>query len=1038
MGKRALELLVDEVLSAKAASVDSGGRNSLGQSARPVPSDAVCDRMFSPQLFKEVEKSVGAALTFDSACNDDGSNALCARFASPSRSFLQQDVSGERVWINPPYTHIKEWQQHYSECKLKAPEKTAAVFCVPAWTQVQSLMEKAGYQLLREFAFGEKLFSRPGPNGVRVPMEGTPWPVQLWYDPPAPSVSLRGLLPGEAGACPLVFRAYLSGWACKLLADTGATCADKADGYISKETVSKAGLRVTQSPLSAVRLASSSATPIVGSVRVNLRIDKYREDVHLLVLDQDIPGVDVVLALDWLDKRKSIIDVARGTITLRKGNKETKLFAIESPDRLPALAAMHSSASDTCEPLPAKKAARRIAAGARTFLMFVQPMVPEGTPPPVSPAQPASDLVDESKLQQLLDSYKDVFEEPTNPPERDIGHVIALTDDATPPAKRSYRLTQKEQAEVKRQVTELLAKGFIQPSQSPYGAPVIFVEKADGSLRMVFDYRALNKITLKRRYPMPNITDLFDKLAGAKVFSSLDLQQGYNQIRIHPADVEKTAFIAPGMGQFEWKVLCFGLTNAPATFQQVMNNMFGSRIGESVLVYLDDILVFSRTAEEHLKHLEDVLAVLRQNQFKAKLSKCQFNRPELNFLGHVVSRDGLKVDDRKIKVVRDWPVPTDLHKLRAFLGLANYFRRFIQGYSSLVAPLTSLTRADVPWHWDSVCQAAFEGVKVALTNAPVLKLPELDKPFTVWSDASVHGTGAVLLQEDRPVAYTSAKFSKAEYNYTTTDQECLGTVRALEEWRCYLEGAAAVTLVTDHQPLVYLQGQQRAEQLSRRQARWMEKLSRYTVTWEYRPGRINVADPLSRMYGPAGAAMPTLAVLDAVLRVIHASLARSDLGRAILKGYRNDPCLADANEVAKLRLRKEGGYWFKGTQVYVPPGPVRATLLREFHDAPHAGHRGRDRTLHALSQHYWWPKMQEEVRTHVQTCVSCQRNKPSNDKPAGLLQPLPVPTDVWESVSVDLITQLPQSRDGHDAIVVFVDRLSKMTHFVPKIGRAHV
>lgn len=294
----------------------------------------------------------------------------------------------------------------------------------------------------------------------------------------------------------------------------------------------------------------------------------------------------------------------------------------------------------------------------------------------------------------------------------------------------------------------------------------------------------------------------------------------------------------------------------------------------------------------------------------------------------------------------------------------------------------------MPWHWTDACQAAFEGVKFALTHAPVLKLPELDKPFMVISDASVHGTGAVLLQEDRPIAYTSSKFSKAEYNYTTTDQECLGTVLALEEWRCYLEGAPQVTLVTDHQPLVYLQGQQSAQMLNRRQARWMEKLSRFKVDWEYRPGRINVADPISRMYEPA---QSSKAVRDVVLAVLHASHSESSLFRRIINGYTTDPCLANAKKVAKLQLVNEDDVWYHSPSgsVYVPDDAgLRRELIAEFHGAKYSGHRGRDRTYKAIASLYWWPGLQTDVKSHIQSCDSCQRNKPSNVASGGQLQPL--------------------------------------------------
>jgi Reverse transcriptase (RNA-dependent DNA polymerase)/RNase H-like domain found in reverse transcriptase len=284
---------------------------------------------------------------------------------------------------------------------------------------------------------------------------------------------------------------------------------------------------------------------------------------------------------------------------------------------------------------------------------------------------------------------------------------------------------------------------------------------------MVLDYRALNKITIKRRYPMPNIQELFDKLQGAKIFSSLDLQSGYYQIKITEEDRPKTAFLTP-VGQFQFKVLCCGLTNAPATFQSVMNQIFKKQIEQGfVVVYLDDILVFSKTPDEHLKHLEEVLTVLQREHLRAKLKKCHFNQSEVKFLGHIVGREGLKVDPAKVQIINDWPVPNNLHEVRKLLGLSNYFRRFIQGYSKLVAPLTDLTRGGKSFEWTPECQHALEGIKHALTHAPVLQLPDQAKPYTIWSDASITGCGAVLFQDEHPVAYMSRKFTPAEVNYTT-------------------------------------------------------------------------------------------------------------------------------------------------------------------------------------------------------------------------------------------------------------------------------
>jgi hypothetical protein len=313
-----------------------------------------------------------------------------------------------------------------------------------------------------------------------------------------------------------------------------------------------------------------------------------------------------------------------------------------------------------------------------------------------------------------------------------------------------------EQAEVKSKQTDLSEKGLVEPSTSPYGAPILFVGKKDGSLRMVQGYRYLNKITIKNRYPLPRIDDLLDSISGMKYFTSLDLTSGYYRIRITVEDVPKTAFWTP-FGLYQFKVLTFGLTNAPATFQSVMNDMLRPYVGKFVVVYLDDILIFSKTAKEHLSHLRQVLQTLRENQFYANPKKCDFMKEEISFLGHQVSANGLKVDPEKVRAVADWRVPKDVHGVRSFLGLANYFRRFLQSHSKMVVPLTNLTRKDKCWEWTEECQEAFEKVKHALTNAPVLAPPELGKPFEMVLDASGVGLGAVLLQDGRHVAFESRK-----------------------------------------------------------------------------------------------------------------------------------------------------------------------------------------------------------------------------------------------------------------------------------------
>jgi hypothetical protein len=646
--------------------------------------------------------------------------------------------------------------------------------------------------------------------------------------------------------------------------------------------------------------------------------------------------------------------------------------------------------------------------------------------------------------------------------------------------------------EVRQQVQDLLAKGLIEPSQSPYGAPILIVRKKDGSLRMCIDYRALNRITVRNSYPLPLISDLLDRLAGATVFSSLDLQSGYHQIRITESDQPKTAFKTP-MGLFHFKVLPFGLTNAPSTFQAVMNQIFGDLIGRSVLVYLDDIMVYSSTPAEHLVHLREVLSRLRQHKLFIKMSKCEFNKPELCFLGHVVGRHGVRADPQKTVAVTQFPQPRTVSELRSFLGMANYFRRFVRHYSSIVAPLNALLAGKgknaplTPEQWTPECEVAFSRVKQALTSPETLAMPDFSKPFVVTTDASDLGLGAVLEQDGRPVAYESRKFNAAELNYTVTEKELLAVVHALRVWRCYLESSISFLVRTDHNPNVFFQSK---SSLSRREARWNDFLQQFNFQWEYVKGPANVvADPLSRSFAglaslgavtrsravppivtridrpiPAAdvaavvqsfrtsAVLPTMdapgspsALVDVTPSVLASSPSRSAALPPRLQGgrdasllarmrsaYHDDPLVSE-DSVAQWSLRCHKDLWWRGSQVVVPNSPaIRDAILEELHDSPLSGHVGVTKTLKAVTRLYWWPTVREDVVSWVTTCDACQRNK-AGRLSKGLLQPLSVPKRAWDSVGMDLITQLPVTKAGHDCIVVFIDRLTKMVHFVPTV-----
>jgi len=745
---------------------------------------------------------------------------------------------------------------------------------------------------------------------------------------------------------------------------------------------------------------------------------------------------------------------------------------------------------------------------------FVIEVSDSGTTPPCE----ISDSLPQ-EIKHVVSEYPDVLKpRETLPPERNTAHTIPLEAGHKPPFRPIYRLSPVELAEVENQVTELLKNGLIEPSSSPYGAPVLFVTKKDGSLRMCIDYTALNKITVKNKYPMPRTDQLLDVLSGAQVFSSLDLQSGYHQIRIPIGDISKTAFRTP-FGHYQFKVLSFGLTNAPATFQAAMNDIFRPLLGKCVVVYIDDILVFSKTHEEHAKHLCQVMQILQNQDFRVKLSKCEFAKSEVKFLGHVVGADGIKVDTSKTAVVSNWPVPNSLSPLRSFLGLATYFRKFIANFSTMVAPLTHLTKKDVPYAWCANCQKAFEEVKHALTHAPVLALPDFSKPFEVSCDASIQGLGAVLLQEGRPIAYESRKLIPAEVRYTTGEQELLAVVHALKVWRCYLEGPL-FTVITDHNPLVHLNTQ---PNLSRRQCCWMEYLQRFNFKWLYRPGKDNMADPLSRnppqtpleneeghrqvntlslllgvltrskgkkpkepmksvqqcmpnkkrkrqqpflVCSPPEETLPANNLSgspfeqnteiprggeeheeandswnpdtpseDAVTGIpkdnLPTGLEVADVLGFVRRAYEEDPRFQNERHTSKLVNRE--GWWYTQNERLVIPNvdAVKHAVIQECHAPPCVGHVGTNKTRELVERKFFWPTLGSDVRKYVNSCHQCQINKATNQRPAGLLQPLPIPCEPWESVSMDFITQLPVTKEGHDSIFVVVDRLTKMTHLIP-------
>ena len=761
------------------------------------------DRMLDPMVFKNIQSKIGKAFTIDACCNNAGTNRLVNRYCTPRDSFLDKDVGGEVVWLNPPFNDMSRFIAHYKRCKAKRPYDTAACILVPAWQGPHTHLLR-GMQLVEEFPKGTRLFSAPTMGEHRRDMPGVPWPVRVYYDPPAPHLACATVQsapavspsqPEESQAFRMLFSARIAGAYAAVAMDTLAQA-----NFISKRWVQRAGISLPSGMGKVVLGDGSTTVDTAGTIKLRVQLGKYVELVPFHVLDMH-NTFDAILGDPWLRTVRAVMQYHEGKVTVYRRRRRCVLKTLDNLPQTEEPGVGTSVHALLLSAMQSKRALRK--ATAQAFLVHVRPIKLDDA---AANSAGGGDPL-EAELKRVLHEFEDVFadELPDNlPPEREVAHTIDLEPGATPPHRAMYRLSYSEKLEVERQIRELLEKGLIEPSSSPFGAPVLFVPKPDGSLRMCIDYRALNKLTVKNRYPLPRIDELLDSLQGSTVFSGLDLTSGYHQIRIKESDVEKTAF-RTHVGHYQWRVLPFGLCNAPATFQSLMNEIFRPYLGKFVLVYLDDILVYSKTPEEHIQHLRLVLSVLRQHKLYAKLAKCHFMKQEVKFLGHVVSKEGLRVDPAKTSAVEKWPVPRSPHDVRCFLGLANYFRRFIQGYSKLVRPMNNLLKKDAEWVWSAECQDAFDGVKFALVNAPVLRMPDFQRAaaadpaghFVVIADASTKGLGAVLMQDGHPVAFESHSLSSAERNYEepTGELELLAVIHALKVWRCYLSSLTALRLV---------------------------------------------------------------------------------------------------------------------------------------------------------------------------------------------------------------------------------------------------
>ncbi|KAG7583636.1 Ribonuclease H-like superfamily [Arabidopsis suecica] len=804
------------------------------------------------------------------------------------------------------------------------------------------------------------------------------------------------------------FRAITGGVETNTLFDSGATHC-----FVSPEMVTKGGFKKERNTeYGMVRAAGGQVMNPFGIVRdISVVVNGVDMPTDLIIVK--LKKHDVILGMDWLGKYKAHIDCHRGRIQFEREEGMLKFQGIRTTSGSLVISAI--------------QAERMLEKGCEAYIATIT----------------TNEVGANAELKDILiaNEFTDVFEAVRGlPPDRSDPFTIELEPGTTPVSKAPYRMAPAEMAKLKKQLEELLDKGFIRPSSSPWGAPVLFVKKKDGSFRLCIDYRGLNKVTVKNKYPLPRIDELLDQLRDARWFSKIDLASGYHQIPIEPSDVRKTAF-RTRYGHYEFVVMPFGLTNAPAAFMKMMNGIFREFLDEFVIIFIDDILVYSKDRETHQNHIRTVLERLREQKLFAKLSKCSFWQRSIRFLGHIISDQGVSVDPEKIRSIKEWPRPKNATEIRSFLGLAGYYRRFVKGFASMAQPMTRLTGKDTKFQWSEECEKSFSELKSMLTSAPVLTLPEADEPYMVYTDASIMGLGCVLMQRGRVIAYASRQLRKHEGNYPTHDLEMAAVVFALKIWRSYLYGAK-VQIFTDHKSLKYIFTQ---PDLNLRQRRWMELVADYDLDIAYHPGKANqVADALSRRRCEVEAEKNQEALIN-MMGTLHLNALskefeplglgaadQADLLSRIRLAQERDQDLNKWAENNKTEYQtSNNGTIVVNGRVCVPDiKELKDEILREAHQSRFSIHPGLHKMYHDLKRYYHWVGMKKDVARWVARCPTCQLVKAESQVPSGLIQSLPMPEWKWDHVTMDFVTGLPRSPAKHDAVWVVVDRLTKSAHFV--------
>ena len=745
---------------------------------------------------------------------------------------------------------------------------------------------------------------------------------------------------------------------------------------------------------------------------LEMTIGTHREKEHFLVTS--LGRNKVILGMPWLERHNPRIDWKRKLVELND-HKEHATSPPKAPDAI--IQAINMGYKEHSAMAFARKEAEK-----HQELRTIEDMVP-------------------ASYHEFLEVFSKKAADKL-PPSRPYNHKITLKPGFVPKATKNWEKSLKEQELTDAFIDENLAKGFIEPSKSPQSVPVFFVGKKDGSYRPVQDYRYINEWTVKHAYPIPLISELMNKLKDAEWFTVLDVRSGFNNVLIDPKDRWKAAFSC-SRGLFQPVVMFFGLCNSPATFQALMNDVFKEEIAEGfVAIYMDDILIFSKTKEELRARTKRVLRRLQENDLFCKPEKCHFEVQEVNYLGFIIRPNQVEMDPVKIEGMTNWPRPTKIKEVQQFLGFANFYRRFIQNYAEITRPLDKLRTKKSEWNWTPQCEQAFQTLKQKFTQRPVLMMPDKTKPFVLETDASEVASGAVLRQRDengdlKPCGYVSKAFTDTEQRYQIYDRELLAVIRGLLAWRPYLLGAPhPVQVWCDHKNLTYFKDPQ---VITPRQARWQIILSQYNLKITHVPGtKLIQADALSRRpdyylgkrVEEARILLPSDLFVDQVAVTVEDPQLKSWLREA----GNSDALVEDVIRASKHQATppmksalkdwtyQDGLVTYKG-RIYVPADiGLRREIVRLHHEPEPMGHPGRARTYALAARTYWWPGMVRFVSQYCAGCAMCQQNKVNTHPTAPPLNPIGADAKAvpFSTINMDFITDLPESQ-GYTSLLVIVD-----------------